>query len=74
MKDEQFDKELSELYQQRKSKIIAPNITLSSPSTKRNYSVIKLLSIFTVGGIASFGIMAVMSYFAKNPEEQEQMF
>ena len=74
MNDEQFDKELLELYQQRKSKIIAPNITLSSLSNKKNYSVVKLLSIFTVGGIASFGIMAIMSYFAKNPEEQKQMF
>jgi len=74
MNDEQFDKELSGLYQQRKSQIVAPSITLSSPSTNRNYSVVKLLSIFTMGGIASFGIMAIISHFAKSPADHKQMF
>lgn len=74
MNDEQFDKELSTLYQQRKSQIVAPNIALASLSNRRKYSAVKLLSIFTMGGIVSFGIMAIITHLAKKPEEQQQMF
>jgi protein TonB len=73
MKDEQFDKEITTLYQQRKSQIIAPEVTLSEPSTKAKYSVFKVLSTFIFGGIASFGIMAIASYLAKKPEELQQI-
>lgn len=72
MKDEQFDKEITELYQQRKSQIVAPNVILTESVTKTKYSVFKLLSIITVGGMASFGIMAIVSHLAKKPEELKQ--
>ena len=73
MKDEQFDKELSGLYQQRKSQIVAPNVNLGASSNIRKYSLFKLLSIFTVGGVASFGIMAIITHFAANPIKQKPM-
>ncbi|GLX78271.1 hypothetical protein tinsulaeT_16110 [Thalassotalea insulae] len=73
MNNEPFDKELSALYQQRKSHIVAPNITLAESSNNKKYSLIKLLSIFTLGGVASFGIMAIMTHFAKSPEPQQPM-
>ena len=72
MKDEQFDKEITTLYQQRKAQIIAPKVTLSEPSTKVKYSAFKVLSIFIFGGIASFGIMAIVSHLAKKPEKLQQ--
>lgn len=74
MNDEQFDKELSALYQQRKSTIVAPNVILANNSVRNRNSVIKLLSIFTVGGVASFGIMAVMSYFSTTQVGEEQVY
>ncbi len=74
MNDEQFDKELSGLYQQRKSQIVAPNINLAASSENKKYSLVKLFSIFMAGGIASFGIMAIITHFAKSPEEQKQTF
>ena len=67
MNDEQFDKELSELYQQRKAEIVAPKINLIEPTKRKNYSLAKLFSIFTVGGIASFGILAIITNLAKKP-------
>lgn len=73
MKDESFDKEVAALYQQRKSQIVAPNVTLSQPLVKVKYSVFKLFSIFTVGGLASFGILAIVAHLAKKPEEHKQI-
>lgn len=74
MKDEQFDKELSELYQQRKSKLVAPNINLAGASNIKKYSLLKIFSIFTFGGFASFGIMAVITHFAKGPSEHNPIY
>jgi len=74
MKDEQFDKELSRLYQQRKSQVITPDINLAEPSKIKKYSPFKLLSIFTVGGFASFGIMAIITHFATPSHEQKAIF
>lgn len=74
MNDDSFDKELTALYQQRKSQLNAPNVRLSAAVGKKHISVIKLLSILTVGGIASFGIMAIMSHFASNPTTSPQAF
>lgn len=71
MNEDQFDKEISKLYQQRKSQLVAPKITLPEPSVKARYSGFKILSIFTLGGIASFGIMAIVSHFANNPQTVE---
>jgi TonB family protein len=74
MNDEQFDKELAELYQQRKGQIVVPEVNLAESRKNRNYSFIKLISIFTAGGVASFGIMAVITHFAKNPEHSKPIF
>jgi periplasmic protein TonB len=74
MNDEQFDKELAELYQQRKGQIVVPEVNLAESRKNRNYSFIKLISIFTVGGIASFGIMAVITHFAKSPKYTNTVF
>jgi TonB family protein len=68
MNEDQFDKEISKLYQQRKSQLVAPKVMLPEPSIKTRYSGFKILSIFTLGGIASFGIMAIVSHFANNPQ------
>lgn len=74
MKDEQFDKEVSDLYQQRKSKLVAPNINLAGAANIKKYSLLKLFSIFTLGGFASFGIMAFITHFAKGPSEHNPKY
>ena len=72
MKDEQFDKEIADLYQQRKSEIVAPSIDLSKPLVEKKRSIFSFFSILTVGAAASFGIMAIVTHFAKSPQEVEQ--
>jgi protein TonB len=72
MRDDQFDKEIADLYQQRKSQVVAPNVLLSESLVKNKRSLLSLFSIFTLGGIASFGIMAIVTHFAKSPFENHQ--
>jgi len=74
MNNDPFDKELTKLYQQRKSQTVAPDIHLAPLTRKKRHSIISLLSIFTIGGAASFGIMAIISHFAKAPDEYKQVF
>ncbi|MDG1750079.1 MAG: TonB family protein [Thalassotalea sp.] len=74
MNDEQLDKELAGLYQQRKAQMVAPKVNLAKATKNSTYSFAKLISIFTVGGLASFGIMAVITHFAKSPEHSKPIF
>lgn len=67
MTDDEFDKELSNLYQQRKAEIIAPNVDIPLDNGKVKYSPLTLLALFLVACSASFGIMAIISHFAKEP-------
>ena len=73
MNDEHFDKELSKLYQQRKAQFDAPEVNLSKRPVGKNYSFTKLVSIFTLGGVASFSILAIVTHFAKRPENSNQV-
>lgn len=69
MSADKFDNELSSLYQQRKSKIQAPELDLTSVTTtvKSQRSPWQMLGLLLTGGVASFGIMAVITHFAKPP-------
>ena len=73
MSDHQFDKEVTALYQQRKSQLIAPQINFTKAPFKPKYFIVKFSAIFTVAGIASFGIMAIVTHFAKIPQQQIQV-
>lgn len=68
MSADSFDKELSGLYQQRKEQIQAPELVTST--TKKIYakrSPWHVVALLLTGGVASFGIMAVVTHFAKPP-------
>lgn len=67
MNDEQFDKELATLYQKRKSQIVAPSVSLEGIEAKPRSSIIKLCSVFAIGGLASFGIMALVTHLVEKP-------
>lgn len=67
MSGEKFDKELAELYQQRKQQIDTPSVDVSDNLTIQapTRSVWSMLALLLSGGIASFGIMALVTHFAK---------
>ncbi|WP_286272245.1 energy transducer TonB [Thalassotalea hakodatensis] len=65
--NDDFDKEMSSLYQQRKAQIEAPTVVLPSGKAKNRVSVFKSLAILLCGGVSSFGIFALMSHLAKAP-------
>lgn len=67
MSADKFDKELSDLYQQRKQQIDAPNVNLASGNKlqKSRRSPWHILALLLTGGIASFGIMALVTHLAK---------
>lgn len=67
MTSERFDKELADLYQQRKQQVIEPEIDFQQNKLHLKYSPVKLLSIFLVAGSASFGIMAIISHLSPTP-------
>lgn len=60
-----FDKDITELYQQRKAKVIAPSIVFPKDSLFTKYHPAKLLSLVVAGGLASFGVMAIISHLAR---------
>jgi len=66
MSRDNFDNEIAQLYQQRKHKLVAPQIKLKEQSYQNKYSPLKLLTLFLAGGMASFGIMAVISHLSTN--------
>lgn len=68
MSADKFDKELSDLYQQRKQQTIVPEVELSAAANKQQTnqrSPLHMLALLLAGGVASFGIMAMVNYFAK---------
>lgn len=69
MSADKFDKELSTLYQQRKQQIQPPVIRCASETktTKTQRSPWQMLTLLLTGGVASFGIMALITHFAKSP-------
>lgn len=69
MSHDNFDSELSKLYQKRKAEIIAPKVTFDKPVKRSKLSPFSILAIFSSAGIASFGIIAVISHFATTPIE-----
>jgi len=70
MSEDNFDKEVSQLYRQRKNEIIAPNfdVNIHSKVLKNRLSLSKALAIVLVGSAASFGIFAIISHLAKTPQ------
>jgi protein TonB len=72
MKHPSCDEEIASLYQQRKQQVIAPEIHLSAlqKSKKSRYTLMQLLSILFLGGVASFSILAVISHFSKQANLQ----
>ena len=69
MSGDKFDKELSNLYQQRKQQVDAPRVDLENTviPVKPSRSPWHMLALLITGGAASFGIMALVTHFAKPP-------
>jgi len=74
MSSDNFDNEMSKLYQQRKAQVIAPHINLEAPSKNNRLSSISLLGIFSAAGIASFGIMAIISHLSNSPADKVPLY
>jgi len=76
MSVDNFDKEVSQLYQQRKSEINAPHIDVHLPTKpiKQKLSLSRLFAIFFIGGAASFGVFAVISYLANTDQVTKSTF
>lgn len=73
MSGDNFDKEIADLYQQRKDQLIVPKLDVQQEVIKNSYSPFKLLSIFLVGGMASFGIMAIISHLSSPLKKINEM-
>ncbi len=73
MSADKFDKELSDLYQQSKQQTEAPRVDLTGATKPTNSprSPWHMLVLLIAGGAASFGIMAVITNFAKPPVHGE---
>jgi TonB family protein len=67
MSSDNFDNEVSRLYQQRKAQVIAPQISLKEPAKVRQLSTLPLLAILSAAGLTSFGIMAIISHLSNGP-------
>ncbi|WP_441003381.1 TonB family protein [Pseudocolwellia agarivorans] len=66
---DQFDKDIDALYSQRKNTIQAPKINFSEKSVKPRLRIKEVFSILALGGVASFGIFAVINHFAYLPDQ-----
>jgi len=66
MSTDKFDHELSGLYQQRKQQTLVPIFNLTN-AFKPPRSPWHVLALLLTGGMVSFGIMAVITHFAKPP-------
>jgi len=69
MSADKFDNELSDLYQQRKQQTQAPTFAGEQAvrPVKSTRSPWHILALLMTGGAASFGIMALVTHFAKPP-------
>lgn len=69
MNQSNFDKELAELYQQRKQQVQAPKINLPKDNVKSKWRF-KKPSLFMVGSLSAFGLMAFVHHFyAPKPQK-----
>ena len=68
MTNKQFDKELTELYQQRKNTIKPPQVKLGEDKKHSSATWWKPLSVVSLGGVASFAILAIVSQLAPQPK------
>ncbi|MEO9510459.1 MAG: TonB family protein [Nonlabens ulvanivorans] len=59
-----LDKEIDALYAQRKDTIQAPKISFPEKPVKTKLKIKEVFSILALGGVASFGVFAVINYFA----------
>ncbi|WP_426359456.1 TonB family protein [Pseudocolwellia sp. HL-MZ19] len=66
---DQFDKDIDALYSQRKNTIHAPKINFTEKPIKPKLRMKEMFSILTLGGVASFGIFAVINHFAYLPDQ-----
>ncbi|MEW6994886.1 TonB family protein [Colwelliaceae bacterium MEBiC 14330] len=64
MTNSNFDKDITELYQQRKAQVVAPTIVFPKSALASKFHPAKLLSLLLAGGIASFGVMAIITHLA----------
>jgi len=71
MSADKFDKDIESLYSQRKQNIKAPSITFKAQAPEKKYRVNKMFSIVALGGVASFGILAVMNHLSLLPIAQQ---
>lgn len=71
MSSDNFDNEMTQLYQQRKSQLIAPQIKLDTHEQKRPVAKLSFIGILTAAGLASFGIMAIISHFSTPVTQQK---
>jgi len=69
MKADNFDKEISELYQERKQQLTPPEIKLTQvqQTTYSRFSLARVAGILFAAGGASFGIMAIITHLANAP-------
>jgi TonB family protein len=66
---DQFDKDIDALYSQRKNTIQAPEIIFPVKRVKPKMRMKEVFSILALGGVASFGIFAVINHFAYLPDQ-----
>jgi TonB family protein len=64
MSVDKFDKDIESLYLERKRSVNAPKISFDPVPQKPKRRFIESLSIFVMGGLASFCIFAVINHFA----------
>ena len=73
MSADKQDEVINKLYQQRKSAAIAPEITfetselIATDFKEKHFSLMKYIVVILGGGLASFGILAIISHLAKAP-------
>jgi protein TonB len=72
MSRDNFDNDLSSLYEQRKSQLVAPKIHFKDNHKPAKYSPLKLLCFGLFGGGMSFTIMAIISHLADAPKSKIQ--
>lgn len=69
MNPDYIDQEINQLYQQRKNSIRIPAVNVGDASLNRpgKFSITGIVTIFSMGGLVSFGLLAIISHFAHEP-------
>ena len=72
MSADKQDKVINKLYQQRKSAVIAPqiNLDMATPFKEKKFRFTTYVVALLGGGLASFGILAVISHLAQGPVQR----